>query len=62
MGFMDDAKDALGKVEDLAQEHSEQVKDGLEKAKDVISEKTGGKYDDKIDAAADKLTDKLGLE
>ncbi|WP_300677898.1 antitoxin [Nocardioides sp.] len=59
MGFLDDA---LGKAEDLAQKNPDKVKDGIEKAKDVISDKTGGKYDDKVDAAADKLTDKLGLE
>lgn len=62
MGFMDNAKDALGKVEDLAQKNPEKVKDGIEKAKDVLSDKTGGKYDAKIDAAAEKITDKLGLE
>ncbi len=61
MGFLDDAKDALGKVEELAKEHPDQIKDGLDKAKDLISDKTGGKFDSQIDSAAAKATDALGI-
>ena len=58
MGFLDDA---LDKAKDLAADHPDQVEAGLDKAKDLISEKTGGKFDSQVDAAADKATDALGL-
>jgi ABC-type transporter Mla subunit MlaD len=47
MSFLDKAKDAL-------QGKGDQVSDAIDKAADVIDDKTGGKHSDKIDAAADK--------
>ncbi|MEZ5137524.1 MAG: antitoxin [Acidimicrobiales bacterium] len=55
MGFLDKAKDAIQGKED-------QLDQAIDKAADVIDDKTGGKHTDKIDQAADKakdLVDKL---
>jgi len=55
MGLLDTIKGALkGK--------GKQVDDAIDKAADVVDDKTGGKYTDKIDDVADKakgVTDKL---
>jgi hypothetical protein len=37
MSFLDDAKEALGKAEEFAKEHPDQIKAGLDKAKGLIS-------------------------
>jgi ABC-type transporter Mla subunit MlaD len=50
MGFLDKAKDAL-------QGKEAQIDDAIDKAADVIDDKTGGKHTDKIDQAADKAKD-----
>lgn len=50
MGFLD-------KIKDLAGGNADKVKDGLEKAGDVIDDKTGGAHTDKIDMATDKIAD-----
>ena len=50
MGFLDKAKDAL-------QGKGDQAEDLIDKAADVVDDKTGGKHTDKIDAAADKAKD-----
>ncbi len=50
MGFLDKAKDALqGKADE-----AEKV---IDKAADVIDDKTGHKHSDQIDGAADKAKD-----
>ncbi|MPZ51666.1 MAG: antitoxin [Acidimicrobiia bacterium] len=58
MSFLDKAKDALSgakdKVDDLADEHGDKMKDGIEKAGDFVDEKTGGKYADQVDAVQEK--------
>ncbi|MDT3442311.1 antitoxin [Pseudofrankia sp. BMG5.37] len=57
------AGDLKEKAEDLADEHGDQINDGLEKAGDFVDDRTGGKHGDKIDTAVDKaqdLVDKLG--
>ncbi len=60
MGFLDDAKDKLG---DLVDSQGEKIGQGLDKAADLIDDKTGGKHTDKIDAGADKAKDVLdGLD
>jgi hypothetical protein len=54
--------DFLDKAKDLAAEHGDTVKDGVDKATDVVDEKTGGKLggmNDKIDEAAAKAIDGL---
>ena len=52
MGIFDKAKDALS-------EHSEHVDSGIERVGDLIDEKTGGKYADKVDQGQDLAGDKL---
>ena len=59
MGFLDDAID---KAKDLAEDHPDQVSDGLEKAQGLINEKTDGKFEDQLDGGVDKAKDALGLE
>ncbi len=56
MGFLDDAK---GKLEDLVDQHGDKVADGLDKAADVVDDKTGGKITDMIDTGVDKAKDAL---
>lgn len=60
MGFLDDAKDKVG---DLVDSQGEKIGQGLDKAADLIDDKTGGKHTDKIDAGVDKAKDVLdGLD
>ena len=56
MGFLDDAKE---KISDLLDGNSDKVEDGIEKAGDVVDEKTGGEHADKVDMAQDKVADGL---
>ena len=46
MGIFDKAKDALS-------EHSEHVDKGIDRIGDLIDDKTGGKYADKVDQGQD---------
>lgn len=50
MGLLDNIKGAL-------KGNADKVKDGIDKAGDMIDEKTGGKYSDKIDMAEEKIGD-----
>ena len=50
MGLLDKVKSMLGGNVD-------KVKDGVDKAGDVVDEKTGGKYTDKIDMAEEKIAE-----
>ena len=54
MGFLDDAKKLAEQAQDLAAEHSDQVKQALDKVEDVADKQTGGKYTDQINSAGDK--------
>jgi uncharacterized protein YjbJ (UPF0337 family) len=54
MGFLDKAKNLAGKAQDLAAEHSDQVKAGLDKAEDLADKATKGKYSEQIEKAGDK--------
>lgn len=58
MGFMDDIK---GQAENALSEHGDKVGDAIDKAVDMVDEKTGGKLGDKGDAIADKAKDALGI-
>lgn len=49
-----------GKAKDLLGKNEKKIEDGLEKAADLIDEKTGHKHSDKIDSAVDKLKDVIG--
>ncbi len=52
MGLFDKAKD-------LAQEHADKVEGVIDKAAGTVDDKTGGKYSDKIDQAADAAKNAL---
>ena len=59
MGFMDRFK----KVKDVAESQGDKIADGVDKATDMIDDKTGGKFTDqleKVDDMADKLRDDEG--
>jgi hypothetical protein len=53
MGFLDDAKK-------FADEHDDQVDAAIEKAGDLVDEKTGDKYAGQIDKGQQFLEDKTG--
>jgi antitoxin protein of toxin-antitoxin system len=52
-GFMD-------KAENMADQHDEQVDQGLEKAGDFADQKTGGKFDSQIDKGVDAAQQRTG--
>lgn len=51
--FMEKAKGAMG-------DHDEQVDQGLERAGDTAGERTGGKFDEKIDSGVDVAQERTG--
>lgn len=60
VGFLDDAKN---KLTDAVDSQGDKISDGLDKAADFASDKTGGKFDDKIETGVDKAKDALdGLD
>ncbi len=52
----------LDKVKGLLGQHSDKAEHGVDKAGEVINDKTGGKYSDKVESAQDKAKDVLGQE
>lgn len=52
MGIFDKAKDALS-------EHSEHVDTGIEKAGDMVDERTGGKFTEHVDQGQDFASDRV---
>ena len=50
MGFLD-------KVTDAVSEHADQAEGVIDKAADLIDDKTGNKHSDQIDSAAEKAKD-----
>jgi len=53
VGFMDKVKETLSG-------HKDQASGAIDKAGDVVDDKTGGKYVDKVDTAQEKAKDTLG--
>ena len=53
MGFLDDAKKFID-------EHDDQVDQAIEKAGDMVDQKTDGKFADKIDKVQDMAEEKTG--
>ncbi len=51
MGLFDEIKE---KATELIQGHSDKVDEAVEKAGDMVDEKTGGKFSDQVDAAQEK--------
>jgi hypothetical protein len=62
MGIFDDAKQLAEKAKDLADGHPEQAKAALEKAGDLIDEKTGDKYQAQVDKAQQFVEGRLSKE
>ena len=56
MGALDNLKD---KAQDLIEQHGDKIDSGLEKAAQIVDEKTGGKYHDKIAGGVDKAQEAL---
>ena len=54
--------DFFEQAKKLASEHQDLVDTGLDKVNDLASEKTGGKYDQHIDTAEEKLEGFLGVD
>ena len=60
MGFLDDAK---AKLTDAVDSQGDKIASGVDKAAEVIDDKTGGKYSDKIEQGTEKVKDALdGLD
>jgi hypothetical protein len=55
MGFLDKAKQMLG-------QHEEKVEGAIDKVAEVVDDKTGGKYTDKIDKGVDAAKGFVGDE
>jgi hypothetical protein len=53
MGFLDDAKKFID-------EHDDQVDQAIEKAGDLVDDKTDGKFADKVDKVQDIAEEKTG--
>ncbi|MCJ0905265.1 antitoxin [Rhodococcus sp. ARC_M6] len=53
MGFLDSVKGLVEKGQELASENSDKVHDAIDKVADIADGKTGGKYGDQIDKAAE---------
>jgi ribosome assembly protein YihI (activator of Der GTPase) len=53
--------DFLEQAKKLASEHADLVDKGLDKANEMVDEKTGGRFDDQTDTAQDKLEGFLGM-
>lgn len=60
MGLFDKFKGSADDAKKFAGDHADQIESGIDKAADVVDDKTGGKHTDKIDKAADKAKDALG--
>lgn len=54
-----DLGDITDKAKNLISENADKVDEGIDKAADLVDDKTGGKYSDQIDTAAEKLKDVL---
>jgi hypothetical protein len=56
--MMDKLNEAKDKAQDLVESQGDKIADGVDKATDLIDDKTGGKFTDKLDKV-DDLADKL---
>ena len=53
--------DWIDKAKDFVKGHPDQAQQGLDKAEELINERTGGQYAEKIDQGTDALKEQLGL-
>ena len=63
MGFLDKlrgkATEAKEKVAEAVDQHGPKIGEAVDKAKEFVDEKTGGRFGDKDDAAAEQAKDAL---
>ncbi|MFD3655715.1 antitoxin [Streptomyces sp. 24-1644] len=53
---------AMDKIKKMLKGHEDQASKGVDKAGDMIDDRTQGKYRDKVDTAQDKLRQQLGTD
>ncbi|UGT39314.1 antitoxin [Nocardia yamanashiensis] len=53
MGLFDNLKDAAGKAAELAGQHADKLDPLVDKAGDMLDEKTSGKYAEHVDKVQD---------
>ena len=56
MGFLDDAK---AKLTEAVDKHGDKIADGIDKAAEMVDDKTDGKHADKLATGAEKAKDAL---
>ncbi|MFD4357856.1 antitoxin [Nocardia sp. NPDC058518] len=54
-----DFKNLAGKAMDMAAQHADKVDSVIDKAGDVVDEKTGGKFSSQVDSAQDAAKNAL---
>jgi MT0933-like antitoxin protein len=52
----------IDKVKEMLGQHGDKAEKGIDKAGDMINDKTGGKYSDKVESAQEKARDMLAQE
>ncbi|MEU6851241.1 antitoxin [Actinacidiphila alni] len=50
----------LDKIKGMLKGHEDQARKGVDKAGDMVDQKTQGKYSGQVDQAQDKLNDQIG--
>lgn len=51
----------IDKAKDFIKGNPDKARDALEKAEDMVDERTGGKYAEQVDKGSDMVSEKLGL-
>ena len=62
MGIMDTLKALLGRAEQVAKEHPDQVKAAMGKAEGLVDDRTGHKFTSQIQAGGSKAAELLDGE
>ncbi|MCU1646316.1 MAG: antitoxin [Nocardia sp.] len=55
MSLIDTLKGLVGKGKEVAAQNADKIEQAVDKGKDVLNEKTGGKYSSQIDKGADAV-------
>lgn len=59
MSFGDKLNEMKDKATDALGQHGDKAEQGIDKAQQMASDKTGGKYDDQIQKGADAARDRV---
>ncbi|MVU79142.1 hypothetical protein GPX89_18060 [Nocardia sp. ET3-3] len=62
MGFVDTLKGLVGKGKEVAAQNAEKIEQAVDKAGQVIDEKTGGKFSSQIDKGAEAVKNAIPTE